>query len=203
MVQWWDCQIQNLLEKVHLVIPRSSILGKILYISKYPWHISFSIKEYDIISQNICGIPFASTLLLSWAQMVYVTAGPFHLYITAFPITRDQLYCLLILAHPYQLQLAHTWLSSPWFLPAHISQPIMLIRAWPVCLLVHKHFDGTDDTFTVKSTVELMQHFMKVMNQMHSLRWNRHYNVLHGHWGRQESQNLTGRRWIGDWDRQI
>jgi len=36
MVQWWDHQILNLLEKGHLVIPISSILGEILYLSKSP-----------------------------------------------------------------------------------------------------------------------------------------------------------------------
>src|SRR5882757_5605167 len=36
MVQRWDHQILNLLEKGHLVIPISSILGEILYLSKLP-----------------------------------------------------------------------------------------------------------------------------------------------------------------------
>src|SRR5882762_6657191 len=36
MVQRWDHQILNLLEKGHLVIPISSILGEILYPSKSP-----------------------------------------------------------------------------------------------------------------------------------------------------------------------
>jgi hypothetical protein len=36
IVQWWEHQIWNLLKKVHPVMPRSSILGKILYAPKSP-----------------------------------------------------------------------------------------------------------------------------------------------------------------------
>ena len=34
MIQWWDHQIWNLLKKAHLMIPRSTILGKIPYAPK-------------------------------------------------------------------------------------------------------------------------------------------------------------------------
>jgi hypothetical protein len=78
VVQWWDHWILNLLKKRHLVIPISSILGEILYLSKSPPSVPLlnMIIPCPLAIHTMDTYPWLATTTISYIRVSYTGEWP-------------------------------------------------------------------------------------------------------------------------------